>query len=176
MQTCVIRCRDQNSPDTPKVLKLLWPSLDGAVGVECKFDFVGRQAGKCKMGFPGLKQEQVVAIPCNSVRMLQVGVRRDEARLSRVRVQEEEFCQPVVWMTNAAITPFRLVLPKDGVFRLNLHVERQEMTNKKQQADRHWSNHEWENQYRARLQSWRYESRRVSAVRASRLRIRERMN
>eukprot|EP00965_Chrysotila_dentata_P063440 2102887-Pleurochrysis_carterae.AAC.1 len=31
-------------------------------------------------------------------------------------------------MTNAAMIPFRLVLPKDDDFRLNLHVKRREMT------------------------------------------------
>eukprot|EP00965_Chrysotila_dentata_P167322 5525000-Pleurochrysis_carterae.AAC.1 len=48
-----------------------------------------------KMGYSGLNQEHVVAMPCNLVRMLQVGVRRDVPNFSRVRVQKEELCQPV---------------------------------------------------------------------------------
>eukprot|EP00965_Chrysotila_dentata_P110054 3636486-Pleurochrysis_carterae.AAC.1 len=84
------------------------------------------------MGYSGLNQEQVVAMPCNLVRM----------------PKEEELCYSVVWMTNAAMMPFRLVLPKGDDFRLNLHVERREMTksnrsvaqrvlNVKVEADRH---------------------------------------
>eukprot|EP00965_Chrysotila_dentata_P129027 4265374-Pleurochrysis_carterae.AAC.1 len=60
------------------------------------------------MGYSGVNQEQVVARPCNLVRMLQVGVRRDLPNFSGVRVQEEELGQPVGWMTNAAMMPFRL--------------------------------------------------------------------
>eukprot|EP00965_Chrysotila_dentata_P189049 6173106-Pleurochrysis_carterae.AAC.1 len=45
--------------------------------------------------------------------MLQVGVRRDVPSFSGVRAQEEKLCQPVVWITNAAVIPFRLVLPKN---------------------------------------------------------------
>eukprot|EP00965_Chrysotila_dentata_P133605 4418537-Pleurochrysis_carterae.AAC.1 len=67
-------------------------------------------------------------MPCNLVRMLQVGVRREVPNFSRVRVQEEKLCQPVVLMTNAAMMPFRLILPKGDDFRLNLRVERREMT------------------------------------------------
>eukprot|EP00965_Chrysotila_dentata_P074792 2471248-Pleurochrysis_carterae.AAC.1 len=58
----------------------------------------------------------------------QEGVRRDVLNFNRVQVQEEELCQPVVWLTNAAMMSFRLVLPKEDDFRLNLHVERREMT------------------------------------------------
>eukprot|EP00965_Chrysotila_dentata_P173599 5731181-Pleurochrysis_carterae.AAC.1 len=75
------------------------------------------------MGYSGLNQEQVGAMPCNLVRMLQVGVRRDVPNFSGVRVQGEELRQPVVWMTNAAMMFFRLFLPKDDDFRLNLHLE-----------------------------------------------------
>eukprot|EP00965_Chrysotila_dentata_P060205 1996193-Pleurochrysis_carterae.AAC.1 len=60
--------------------------------------------------------------------MLQVGVRSDVPNFKSVVVQEEELCQPVVWMTNDTMMPFRLVLPKDDNFRLNLRVERREMT------------------------------------------------
>eukprot|EP00965_Chrysotila_dentata_P217174 6189830-Pleurochrysis_carterae.AAC.1 len=60
------------------------------------------------MGYSGLNQEQVVAMPCNLVRMLQIGVRRDMLNFSGVRVQEEELCQPVVWMAIAAMMPLRL--------------------------------------------------------------------
>eukprot|EP00965_Chrysotila_dentata_P079173 2610638-Pleurochrysis_carterae.AAC.1 len=60
------------------------------------------------MGYSGLIQEKLVAMPCNLVEMLRVGVRRDVLNFSGVRVQEEELCQPVVWMTNAAMMPFRL--------------------------------------------------------------------
>eukprot|EP00965_Chrysotila_dentata_P069870 2308277-Pleurochrysis_carterae.AAC.1 len=49
-----------------------------------------------KMVHSVLHQEQVVARPCNLVKMLQVGVRRGVPNFSRVRVQEEELCQPVV--------------------------------------------------------------------------------
>eukprot|EP00965_Chrysotila_dentata_P113999 3769796-Pleurochrysis_carterae.AAC.1 len=80
-----------------------------------------------KIGYSGLNLEQVVAMPCNLVRM-QVGVRRDVPNFNGVRVQEEKLCQPVVWITDAAMMPFRLVLSKDNDFRLNLHVERREMT------------------------------------------------
>eukprot|EP00965_Chrysotila_dentata_P097121 3210107-Pleurochrysis_carterae.AAC.1 len=80
------------------------------------------------MGYSGLNQEHVVAMPCNLVRTLQVGVRRDVPNFSGVRVQEGELCQPVLWMTNAVMMPLRLVLPKDDDFRLNLHVERLEIT------------------------------------------------
>eukprot|EP00965_Chrysotila_dentata_P087911 2902604-Pleurochrysis_carterae.AAC.1 len=66
-------------------------------------------------------------MPCNLVRMLQVGVRRDMPDFSGVRVQEEKLCQPVVWMTTPALMPFRLVLPKNGNFRLNLHFGRREI-------------------------------------------------
>eukprot|EP00965_Chrysotila_dentata_P048573 1611189-Pleurochrysis_carterae.AAC.1 len=65
---------------------------------------------------------------CNLVRMLKVGVRRDVPNFSGVRVQREELCQPMVWMTNAAMMPFRFVLPKDNALGLNLHVERRGMT------------------------------------------------
>eukprot|EP00965_Chrysotila_dentata_P040032 1329841-Pleurochrysis_carterae.AAC.1 len=44
------------------------------------------------MGCLGLNQEQLVAMPCNLVRMLQLGVQRDVPNFSRVRVQEEELC------------------------------------------------------------------------------------
>eukprot|EP00965_Chrysotila_dentata_P075455 2491644-Pleurochrysis_carterae.AAC.1 len=80
------------------------------------------------MGYLGLKQEQVVAMLCNLVRMLQVGVQRDVINFRSVVAQQEELCQPVVWMTTAAVMPFRLVLPKEDDFRLNLHVESREMT------------------------------------------------
>eukprot|EP00965_Chrysotila_dentata_P173838 5738817-Pleurochrysis_carterae.AAC.1 len=80
------------------------------------------------MGYSGLNQEQVVAMTCNLVRMLQIGVRRDVPNLRSVVVQEEQLCQPMVWMTNAAVMPFRLVLPKNDDFRLNFHVERRKMT------------------------------------------------
>eukprot|EP00965_Chrysotila_dentata_P101691 3357455-Pleurochrysis_carterae.AAC.1 len=87
--------------------------------------------------------------------MLQVGVRRDVPNFKSVVHQEEELCQPVVWMTNVGVMLFRLVLPKDDAFRLNLHVERQEMTksnrsvpqrvfNVKVEADRHRRYHVWE--------------------------------
>eukprot|EP00965_Chrysotila_dentata_P058206 1930021-Pleurochrysis_carterae.AAC.4 len=49
-----------------------------------------------------------------------IGVIRDVLQWSAV--QEEELCQPVVWMTTAAMMPFRLVLFKDDDFKLNLHV------------------------------------------------------
>ena len=120
-----------------------------------RMKFQVRRSATAKMGYSGLNQEQVVAMPCNLVRMLQVGVRRDVPNFSRVRVQEEELCQPVVWMTNAAMMPFRLVLPKDDDFRLNLHVERREITksnrsvaqrvlNVEVEADRHRRYHVWE--------------------------------
>eukprot|EP00965_Chrysotila_dentata_P099655 3294016-Pleurochrysis_carterae.AAC.5 len=80
------------------------------------------------MGHSSLNEEQVVATPCNLVGMLRVGVRRDVPNFSGVRVQEEELCQSVAWMTITAIMPFRLVLSKDNNFRLNLHVERRKMT------------------------------------------------
>eukprot|EP00965_Chrysotila_dentata_P113798 3761507-Pleurochrysis_carterae.AAC.1 len=44
------------------------------------------------MGYSGLNQEPVVAMPCNLVGMLQVSVQRDVPNFSRVRVQEEELC------------------------------------------------------------------------------------
>eukprot|EP00965_Chrysotila_dentata_P032620 1087000-Pleurochrysis_carterae.AAC.1 len=59
--------------------------------------------------------------------MLQVGAQRDKPNFREVWVQEEELCQLVVWMTKAAMMPFKLVLPKDDDFRLNLHVKRREM-------------------------------------------------
>eukprot|EP00965_Chrysotila_dentata_P089723 2962062-Pleurochrysis_carterae.AAC.5 len=43
-------------------------------------------------------------------------------------------------------------------------------------ADRHRRYRVWETQHSAPLRPWRYESLRVSAVRASMLRIRNRMN
>eukprot|EP00965_Chrysotila_dentata_P237460 6201917-Pleurochrysis_carterae.AAC.1 len=49
-----------------------------------------------------LNREQIMAMPCNLVRMLQVGVQRDMPSFSEVQVQEEELCQPVVCMTDAA--------------------------------------------------------------------------
>eukprot|EP00965_Chrysotila_dentata_P030534 1016585-Pleurochrysis_carterae.AAC.1 len=49
------------------------------------------------MGYSCLNEERVVAMPCNLVMMLQVGVRQDVSHFSGVRVQEEELCQPVVW-------------------------------------------------------------------------------
>eukprot|EP00965_Chrysotila_dentata_P180553 5960557-Pleurochrysis_carterae.AAC.1 len=76
-------------------------------------NFQVRRPATVTMGYSGLNQEQVVVMPCNLVRMLQVGVRRDVPNFSGVPVQEEELCQPVVWMTNTAMMPFRLVLPKD---------------------------------------------------------------
>eukprot|EP00965_Chrysotila_dentata_P133036 4399063-Pleurochrysis_carterae.AAC.2 len=60
------------------------------------------------MGYSGLNQKQIVAMPCNLIRMLQVGVRRDVPNFRSVVVQEEWLCQPVVWMTNGAMMPFRL--------------------------------------------------------------------
>eukprot|EP00965_Chrysotila_dentata_P115837 3828933-Pleurochrysis_carterae.AAC.1 len=72
-----------------------------------------------------------------------------------VVVGEEELCQPAVWMATAAMMPFRLmVLPKDDDFRLNLYVERREMTkshssvaqrvlNVEVEADRHRRYHVW---------------------------------
>eukprot|EP00965_Chrysotila_dentata_P012404 408193-Pleurochrysis_carterae.AAC.1 len=68
------------------------------------------------MGCSGLNDEHVVATPCNLVRMLQVGVQRDVPSFSGVRVHKEELCQPVIWMTNAAVIPFGLALPKDDDF------------------------------------------------------------
>eukprot|EP00965_Chrysotila_dentata_P030460 1014018-Pleurochrysis_carterae.AAC.2 len=66
-------------------------------------------------------------MPCNLIRMLRVGARRDRPSFSGVRGQADvELCQLVVWMTKAAVMYFRLVLPKDDAFfRFNLHVERQ---------------------------------------------------
>eukprot|EP00965_Chrysotila_dentata_P088946 2936239-Pleurochrysis_carterae.AAC.2 len=63
--------------------------------------------------------------------------------------------RPVVWMTNAAMMPFKLVLPKDDDFRLNLHVEHREMTKSNRsvaqrvlkvevEADLHRRYHVWE--------------------------------
>eukprot|EP00965_Chrysotila_dentata_P114066 3772012-Pleurochrysis_carterae.AAC.1 len=75
-----------------------------------------RRSATAKMGYSGLNQEQVVAMPCNLVKMLQVGVRRDVPNFRSVVVQEDELCQLVVWMTNAAVMPFRLVLSKDDEF------------------------------------------------------------
>eukprot|EP00965_Chrysotila_dentata_P256382 6212519-Pleurochrysis_carterae.AAC.1 len=129
-------------------------------------------------------------MPCNLVKMLLVGVQRDVPLFRSVVVQEAKLCQPVVWITNAAMVPFRLVLPKNDDFRLNLHVERREMAksnrfvaqrvlNVEVEADRHHcigtpcGRHL---QYGAPLRSWRYESRRVSVVRALMLRIRGRVN
>eukprot|EP00965_Chrysotila_dentata_P036514 1214780-Pleurochrysis_carterae.AAC.3 len=77
------------------------------------------------MGHSSLDQEQVVAMPQNLVRMLQVGVRKDMPIFSGVQLQEEELCQPVVWMTIVAM-PFRLVLPKDDDFQLNLQRNHEE--------------------------------------------------
>eukprot|EP00965_Chrysotila_dentata_P118233 3908214-Pleurochrysis_carterae.AAC.1 len=88
-------------------------------------------------------------MPSNLVGMLEAGVRRDVPNFRKVRVQEEGLCQSVVWMTNVAMMPFKLVLPiKDDDFRLNLHVKRREITkrnrsvaqrvvNVKVEADRH---------------------------------------
>eukprot|EP00965_Chrysotila_dentata_P120031 3970314-Pleurochrysis_carterae.AAC.1 len=70
--------------------------------------------------------------------------------------------------------PFRLVLPKDDDFRLNLHVECREITknnrsvaqgvlNVEVEADRHRRYHMWRHQYGAPVRPWRYESLRVSA-------------
>eukprot|EP00965_Chrysotila_dentata_P048494 1608679-Pleurochrysis_carterae.AAC.2 len=87
------------------------------------------------MGHSGLNQEQVVAMPCNL---------------------EGELCQPVVWMTTAAMMPFRLLLPKDDDFRLFFHVERRETLTKSNrsvaqrvlnvevEADHHRRYHVWE--------------------------------
>eukprot|EP00965_Chrysotila_dentata_P109239 3610218-Pleurochrysis_carterae.AAC.1 len=55
----------------------------------------------------------------------------------------------------------------------------QRVLNVKVEADHHRRYHVWETpvlQYNAPLRPWRYESLRVSAVRATRLRIRDRMN
>eukprot|EP00965_Chrysotila_dentata_P136315 4507267-Pleurochrysis_carterae.AAC.1 len=94
--------------------------------------------------------------------MLQVGVRRDVPNFRSVVVQEEELCQPVVWMTNAAMMPYRLFLPKDDDFRLYLHVQR--VLNVEVDANRHRSYHVWETPVRgAPLRPWRYGSLRVSA-------------
>eukprot|EP00965_Chrysotila_dentata_P184088 6078304-Pleurochrysis_carterae.AAC.1 len=61
------------------------------------------------MGYSGLNQEQVVAMPCNWFTMLRVGVQRDVPNFRSVVVQEKELCQPVVWMINAVtMMPFRL--------------------------------------------------------------------
>eukprot|EP00965_Chrysotila_dentata_P185205 6114127-Pleurochrysis_carterae.AAC.1 len=86
--------------------------------------------------------------------MLQVGVQRDVPNFSEVRVQEEELCQRVVWMTIAAMMPFRLFLPKNDDFQLNLQVERREITKSnrsvaqrvliaKVEADRHLTYDVW---------------------------------
>eukprot|EP00965_Chrysotila_dentata_P083246 2746586-Pleurochrysis_carterae.AAC.1 len=48
-------------------------------------------------------------MPCNLVRMLQLGVRRDVPNFSGLRVQEEKLCQPEVWMTKTAMMPFKLI-------------------------------------------------------------------
>eukprot|EP00965_Chrysotila_dentata_P062938 2084349-Pleurochrysis_carterae.AAC.1 len=56
-----------------------------------------QQTCDCKMGYSGLNQEQVVAMPpCNLVRMLQVGAQRGVSSFRSVVVQEEELCQPLV--------------------------------------------------------------------------------
>eukprot|EP00965_Chrysotila_dentata_P259330 6213526-Pleurochrysis_carterae.AAC.1 len=65
-------------------------------------------------------------MPCNLVKMLQTGARGDNFR-SKVN-RGEELCQPVVWKTNSAMIPFRLLLPKEDKLQLNLYVECRDMT------------------------------------------------
>eukprot|EP00965_Chrysotila_dentata_P094013 3107125-Pleurochrysis_carterae.AAC.1 len=71
-------------------------------------NFQASRPATARMGYSGLNQEQVVAMLCNLVRMLKVGVHRDVPNFRSVVVQEEELCYSVVWMTNAAMMPFRL--------------------------------------------------------------------
>eukprot|EP00965_Chrysotila_dentata_P231148 6198181-Pleurochrysis_carterae.AAC.1 len=56
-----------------------------------RMNFQFSSPATAKMGYSGLNQEVN----------------------SEVLVQEEELCLPVLLMTNAAMMPFRLVLPKD---------------------------------------------------------------
>eukprot|EP00965_Chrysotila_dentata_P254136 6211776-Pleurochrysis_carterae.AAC.1 len=76
-----------------------------------------QQGCNCKMGSSAQNQDQVVAMLCNSVRLVsQEAPTKKRAKFSDVLVQEGELCQQVVWMIKAAIMPFRLVLPnKDHV-------------------------------------------------------------
>eukprot|EP00965_Chrysotila_dentata_P180500 5958551-Pleurochrysis_carterae.AAC.1 len=55
-------------------------------------------------------------MPSNLVRMLQVGVQRDMPNFSGVRAQEEELCQPLVWMTIAARMPSSWSCPWTMIF------------------------------------------------------------
>eukprot|EP00965_Chrysotila_dentata_P166033 5482141-Pleurochrysis_carterae.AAC.1 len=70
------------------------------------------------MGYSGLNQEQIVAMPCNLVRILQIGVRRDVSNFRALVVQEEEPCQHVVRMTNAAVIPSGWSCPRTRIFDL----------------------------------------------------------
>eukprot|EP00965_Chrysotila_dentata_P173756 5736213-Pleurochrysis_carterae.AAC.1 len=61
--------------------------------------------------------------------MLVVRVRKDVPSFTCVLVEEEQICQSVVLLKNAAMMSFwLLILPKDDDFRLNLHVERRGIT------------------------------------------------
>eukprot|EP00965_Chrysotila_dentata_P063706 2111059-Pleurochrysis_carterae.AAC.2 len=144
----------------------------------------------------GLTQDEVVAMPCNLVKMLQVGYRTDvpKSRFSKRLAKYQKrgnsergaICQPVVRMTIAAMMPFWLVLPKDEDFRLNHHVERREISREITRT-RTFSMSRLRpiitggttcgrHQYGAPLRPRRRESLHVSAMLASRLRIRNRMN
>eukprot|EP00965_Chrysotila_dentata_P160443 5297582-Pleurochrysis_carterae.AAC.1 len=110
-----------------------------------RMNFQVSRPATAKIGYSGLNQDQtVVAMPCNLVRILKVGVRRDVPNFRNVVVQKEELCQPVVWIKNAAMMPFRLVLPKDDDFRLYLHVERREMMKSNRSVAQHVLNVEVE--------------------------------
>eukprot|EP00965_Chrysotila_dentata_P082491 2723261-Pleurochrysis_carterae.AAC.1 len=60
--------------------------------------------------------------------MLVVRVGKDVPSFTCVLVEEEKICQSMVLLKNAAMMSFWLVFPKDDDFRLNLHVERREIT------------------------------------------------
>eukprot|EP00965_Chrysotila_dentata_P124300 4109123-Pleurochrysis_carterae.AAC.1 len=77
-------------------MKLSNSSKDKDVLERQRDEFSGQEACNCNMCYSALNQEQVVAMPCNLVRMLQG---RDVPSFSRVQVQEEELCQPVVLFT-----------------------------------------------------------------------------
>eukprot|EP00965_Chrysotila_dentata_P224293 6194101-Pleurochrysis_carterae.AAC.1 len=83
--------------------------------------------------------------------------------------------------------PFRLVLPNDDDFRLNLYVERREISRATGPSPSAFSMPRLrpivtgctacgKHQYGTPLRPWRYKSLRVSAMRASRFRIRVIMN
>eukprot|EP00965_Chrysotila_dentata_P074546 2462312-Pleurochrysis_carterae.AAC.1 len=67
--------RDQNRPDAKFLGLLLDGALDGNENtLESDQDELSAQQGcNCKVGHSAWNQEEVAAMPCNLVRMLQVG-------------------------------------------------------------------------------------------------------